>query len=227
MRPRPMRLAGSAAAAAGLLVCGSAEAATIAPTEACYRYVPDLAGKSWVGLTGSGFTPGTDPTLNGVRLDWPDSEVAGFTPLAADGSFSGAFSMPIDFIRRESGFIKRYTITAIDKTNPAITAATELTFVRAGVSTKPRQVRGDLHRRVRWSAYGAPTGSTVHAHWTFKGRRYATRTLGRAKGACGVAHKRLPLLPPATRRGTWRIYFTGSKRLKRGDAFFRLDLRIT
>ena len=81
---RTPRYAALLAVAAGLLAAVPAEAATITPAQHCYRYSPDLAGQRWVGISGSGFSPGTDPTLNGVRFDWPDV-VAGFSPLAADG----------------------------------------------------------------------------------------------------------------------------------------------
>jgi hypothetical protein len=226
LRPRFISLAGFAVAAVALLVPTVAQAATIQPMQSCYRYGSNLAGERWVGLTGSGFTPGTDPTLNGVRLDYAGPVLAGHAPLAADGSFIGGFLMPDDFIRRESGRVKRYTITATDLANPAITATTELTFVRAGIYTRPRRVPRNLHRPVRWALYGAPTGARLYAHWTFGGRRYARRAVGRAKGSCGIARRRMPFLPVATRRGTWKIYFTRGKQLKRRRVVFRADLKI-
>lgn len=226
MRPRLLSLGAVAAATSALLVPTVSQAATIQPLQTCYRYGSNLAGERWVGLTGSGFTPGTDPTLNGVRLDYAGGELAGHAPLAPDGSFNAGFLMPTEFIRRESGRVKRYTIRATDLANPAITAAAELTFVRAGVYTKPRRVPRDLHRPVRWALYGAPTGAKMYAHWTLRGRRYARRAMGRAKGSCGIARQRMPFLPVATRRGTWKIYFTRGKQLTRSRMVFRADLKI-
>ena len=224
MRRTP-RYAALLAVAAGLLAAVPAEAATITPAQHCYRYSPDLAGQRWVGIRGSGFSPGTDPTLNGVRFDWPDV-VAGFTPLAADGSFNTSLLMPIDFISHEAGLIRRYTLRATDKANPALTASAQLVFVRAGVIAQPSRVGHRLHRRVLWSAYGAPTGARLFIHWTFHGRRLATRGLGRAKGNCGIAHKRLPFLPVAGHRGTFKVYVTKGSRLKRKALLFGVNVNV-
>jgi hypothetical protein len=211
--------------ALGLLAAAPAEAATITPAQPCYRYSPELAGQRWVGISGSGFSQGTDPTLNGLRFDWSDG-VAGFTPLAADGSFNTSLLMPFDFISHKAGLIKRYTLRATDKANPALTASTQLVFVRAGLTAQPHRVGHRLHRRVRWSAYGAPTGARLFIHWTFHGRRLATRGLGRAKGSCGIAHKRLPFLPVAGRRGTFKVYVTKGARLKRKALLFGANVNV-
>lgn len=213
------------AVAVGLLAAAPSEAATITPAQPCYRYSPDLAGRRWVGISGSGFSQGTDPTLNGLRFDWPDG-VAGYTPLAADGSFNSSLLMPIDFISHKAGLIKRYTLRATDVANPALTASTHLVFVRAGLTAQPRRVGHRLHRRVRWSAYGAPTGARLFIHWTFHGHRLATRGLGRAKGSCGIAHKRLPFLPVAGRRGTFKVYVTKGARLKRKALLFGASVNV-
>jgi hypothetical protein len=122
--------------------------------------------------------------------------------------------------------VKSYGVTATDQANPAISATTQATFVRPGVSTQPATVRRNVQRPVRWSIFGAPTGRKLYAHWTFNGRRYATRSLGSAKGACGVVRKRLPLVPAAPRRGTWTVYITKSRRLRRRGWLFRVDLSV-
>ena len=72
-----------------------------------------------------------------------------------------------------------------------------------------------------WSAYGAPTGARLFIHWTFHGRRLATRGLGRAKGNCGIAHQRLPFLPVAGRRGTFKVYVTKGARAEAQGAALR------
>ena len=226
MLVRSINRAGLLGAAAALLSAAPAAAATLAPITDCYRYAPTLAGQEWVGLTGSGFTPGTDPSFNGVRLAYSNGDLGGHAPLAADGSFADGFFMPSEFIRSDSGRVKKYTITATDLANPALTATTEVTFVRAGVITKPSSVRRNLGRRVRWSAYGAPSGAKLFVHWTFKGRRRATRSMGRAKGPCGIARKKLPFLPVTPRNGTWKVFITRGRKLKRKRALFRVDLSV-
>jgi hypothetical protein len=219
------RYAALLAVVVGLLAAVPAEAATITPAQHCYRYSPDLAGQRWVGISGSGFSPNSDPALNSLRFDWPDV-VAGFTHLASDGSFNTSLLMPIDFIDHRAGLIKRYTLRATDLNNPALTASTDLVFVRAGVTARPSRVGRRLHRRVAWSAYGAPTSAKLFIHWTFRGRRLATRGLGRAKGNCGIAHKRLPFLPVAGHRGTFKVYVTKGPRLKRKALLFGVSVHV-
>jgi hypothetical protein len=74
--------------------------------------------------------------------------------------------------------------------------------------------------------YGAPTRARLWMHWTFHGHRYATRKLGRAKGSCGIVHKRLPFLPASARRGQWKIYVTSGKRLRPGRWLFGVGLNV-
>jgi hypothetical protein len=219
-----------AAVAAATALCAvtasAASAATIAPGTPCARYVPGLAGNQWVPITGTGFTPNTDPSFNNVELNYTNGDLGGFTPLAADGSFNVGVFMPTEFIRSSTGRTKTYTLTATDRTTPGLVAQTNVTFVRVGAGVKPARVRRNLGRKVRWSVWGPPTGATMYLHWTFNGRRYAVRKLGTAKGACGITHKRLPFLPVAARTGTWKVYFTAGRKFKRKQALFRIDLNV-
>ena len=215
-----------ATAALTAVSASSAFAAAIAPGTPCARYIPGLAGEQWVPVSGSGFTPNTDPASNSVELNYADGSLGGYTPLAADGSFSTGAFMPTEFIRSSSGRTKTYTLTATDKVTPGLVASTNITFVRVGAAIKPARVRRNLARKVRWSAWGVPPGAKLYLHWTFKGRRYAVRKLGTAKGACGIAHKKLPFLPVAARTGTWKVYYTAGKKLRRKKAFFRMDLNV-
>lgn len=222
------RALGGAATAAALTAgaASSADAATIAPGTACARYVPSLAGVQWVPISGTGFTPNADPSLNSVELNYTNGDLGGFAPAAADGSFSLGVFMPTEFIRSSTGRTKTYTLTATDRLTPGLVASTNLTFVRVGAAVKPARVRRNLGRRVRWSVWGPPTGARIYMHWTFKGRRYAVRRLGTARGACGIAHERLPFLPVAPRTGTWKVFFTAGRRLNRRRALFRIDLSV-
>jgi hypothetical protein len=217
----------AAVAAALVATCASAaSAAVITPGTPCARYIPGLAGQQWIPISGSGFTPNTDPTFNTVELNYSNSDLGAFTPLAPDGSFTVGVFMPSEFINSSSGRMKTYALTATDRQTPGLVASTNVTLVRAGAAVKPARVRRDLGKRVRWSIYGAPSGARMYAHWTFKGRRRATRGLGRAAGPCGIAHKRQPFLPVRARTGTWKVYFTVGKRFKRKRVLFRIDISV-
>jgi hypothetical protein len=92
-------LAGAAVAALAAVIPTSASAATLAVGTSCARYVPGLAGEQWIPVTGSGFTPNTDPRFNSVDLSYTTGDLGGYTPLAADGSFASNVFMPSEFIR--------------------------------------------------------------------------------------------------------------------------------
>jgi hypothetical protein len=219
-------LAVAAVAAVAAVTATTASAATLAVGTSCARYGPELAGEQWIPVTGSGFTPNTDPRFNSVDLTYTNGDLGGYTPLAADGSFATNVFMPTEFISSSSGRKKTYTLTATDTVTPGLTASAQVTVVRAGVTTKPARVRRNVRRKVRWSVFGAPTGARLYAHWTFKGRKRATRRVGVARGACGIARKRLPFLPARPRSGVWKVYFTRGKRYSRRRALFRADVNV-
>jgi hypothetical protein len=222
---RSLTLAVAMSAVSAGALASAASAATISVGAPCLRYLPGLAGQGWVPVTGSGFTPNTDPSVNSVELNWSSGDLAGFTPLAPDGSFQRNALMPADFISSDAGRTKAYTLTATDRQTGG-TVSTPATFVRAGAEVRPQRLRRNLRRKVRWSIYGPPTGTMLYAHWTFKGRRLATRKLGRAAGPCGIVHKRAPFLPARPRNGTWRVYVTRGRKYSRRRTFFRMDLSV-
>ena len=124
--------------------------------------------------------------------------------------------MPSDFISDSAGWVKTYTLTATDSVNPAITAD-RAGQVRPGGRDHQTEAGSAATSAaiVRWRLYGAPSGRKIYAHWTFKRTKRATRSLGRAKGPCGIARKRAPFLAARVRFGTWRVYFTVGKRFSR------------
>ena len=224
--PRRAALVTVAVAALAATGASTASAATIAAGTPCARYLTNFAAQQWVPISGAGFTPNTDPSVNTVELRWANNDLGGFSPLAADGSFNIGVFMPTEFIRSSTGRTKTYALTAIDRTTPGLTASTNVTFVRVGANVRPSRVGNNLRRKVRWSVWGPPTGATMYLHWTFKGRRHAVRKLGTAKGACGIAHKKLPFLPAAPRSGTWKVFFTAGRKFNRKRALFRIDLNV-
>jgi hypothetical protein len=219
-------LAGAAVAAFVAASASAASAATLTVGTPCARYVPGLAGEQWIPVAGTAFTPNTDPNFDSMALTYTNGDLGGYAPLAADGSFVTNVFMPSEFISSSSGRTKTYTLTATDRATPGLTASAQVTLVRAGVTIKPARVRRNVRRKVRWSLFGAPTGARMFAHWTFKGRKLATRRVGVARGACGIARKRLPFVPVRPRSGIWKVYFTRGKRYARRRALFRVDVNV-
>jgi hypothetical protein len=222
--PVRLALAGAAVAAFVAATASTASAAALTVGTPCARYVPGLAGEQWIPVAGSGFTANTDPAFDSVQLSYSNGDLGDYAPMAADGSFVTNVFMPTEFISSSSGRTKTYTLTATDRAG--LTASAQVTLVRAGVTTKPARVRRNVRRKVRWSVFGAPTGARMFAHWTFKGRKRATRKMGRARGACGIARKRMPFVAARPRSGIWRVYFTRGKRYSRKRALFRVDLNV-
>ena len=215
------------------LACGAAapaQAAEISVTSPCVRYLPALAGQEFVPVQGAGFTPTTNVSFpNSVSLAYSSGDTAGSVDVTTAGTLAPASAvfMPSDFIRTSSGRTKSYTLTATDNANPAVTASTSVKFIRMGATTKPKRVRGNVHKRVVWKVWGATRGAKIYAHWVFRGKRRATRSLGRAKGACGVVKKRVSFLPARTRFGDWRVYFTVGRGFSRREFPYAVTLNIT
>jgi hypothetical protein len=210
---------------AGAALPVDARATTLSVDVACARYVPGLPETLRIPVSGSGFTPNTDPSFNAVALQYPDGEFAGAFPLAPDGSFAGEALIPSEFIRARA-HVGTYTLTAMDRVTPGVAASAPLTIVRAEATVRPRKLRRDLGRRVRWSVYGVPTGATMYLHWTYRGRHQATRRLGRAANPCGIVERRAPYLPVTPRNGTWKVYLSPGRTLVRRQALFSFDLNV-
>ena len=229
-RSRARRLALSLLAAT--LVCGAAapaQAAEISVPSSCLRYLPAFAAQEFVPVQGAGFTPTTNVSFpNSVSLAYSSGDTAGSLDVTTAGTLAPASAvfMPSNF-RTSSARTKSYTLTATDNANPAITASTSVKFIRMGATTKPKRVRGNVHRRVVWKVWGATSGAKIYAHWVFRGKRHATRSLGRAKGACGVVKKRVSFLPARTRFGDWRVYFTVGRGFSRREFPYSVTLDIS
>jgi hypothetical protein len=230
---RPPARRSALLALAFTLVCVAAtpsQAAEIIVSQPCNRYITGLAGVKFVPVQGAGFSPSTNPAFpNTVDLGYTNGDSGGFvnvtnTGLIAPGS---AALMPSNFISQSAGRTKTYTLTATDSVNPPVTASTLAKFVRVGAGTKPENVRGNVRRRVRWTVWGIRSGARIYAHWTFRGKKRATRSLGRAKGSCGIARKRAPFLAARVRYGTWKVYFTAGKRFSRREFPYYVKLDIS
>jgi len=138
--PRRAVLVSAAVVALAAAGASTASAATIAPGTPCARYLPSFAGEQWVPISGSGFTPNTDPAANTVELNYTNGDLGAFTPLAADGSFNVGAFMPTEFIRSSAGRTKTYTLTATDRVTPGLVASTNVSFVRVGARRRSSPV---------------------------------------------------------------------------------------
>ncbi len=112
-----------------------------------------------------------------------------------------------------SGGERRYNFDAIDATNPAIRAATQLRVSALAISVRPNGGSPSRPRRVR--ARGFVGGKTLYAH-VRRGRRYKLRVrIGRLRGPCATVSARRRLLKRGTPVGTYRTQFDARRRYSR------------
>lgn len=175
-----------------------ASAATLSVNKPCFReFAP-------VTLAGTGYTP------NGQVGLFRDSTSLGFLRAGPGGSFGVTDSSgSVSNSERE----RRYTLGAIDGTNPAIRAATQLRVSALAVSVRPNGGSPSRSRRV--GARGFVGGRTLYAH-VRRGRRYKLRVrIGRLRGPCATVSARRRLLRRGTPVGTYRVQFDARRRYSR------------
>ena len=147
-----------------------------------------LAGSSGSPSPARATRQNTDPSFNPVQLTYTNGDLGGYTPLAADGSFVTNVFMPSEFISNSSGRMKTYTLTATDR---EYTRPHGLCSGDPGPGRRPRRSRracaATSAGRCAGRSSAPPTGARIYAHWTFKGRKRATRRWG-SPGAPAESH---------------------------------------
>ncbi|MBA3746357.1 MAG: hypothetical protein H0W96_02560 [Solirubrobacterales bacterium] len=207
-------------AAAALALAAPAGAATLA-TSPCVRTVD---GQGVVPITGTGFTPGAPITVKYATKTNPTPSFLSSATADPAGNFTIAPRAPgFNPFGRQ---LQTFGISATDGVNPALVAATTFEQVRIGYATNPS--RGRPSRKVLHTVRGFPSGRNVYLHFRFGGKTIRNVKVGLAKGVCGVASKRMRLLPARSRPGTWAIYVDQSKAFsRRTEAQLKYSLTIT
>lgn len=193
--PASRRILAVVAAAAAVLASAASADAAILTTTACVRTAEGV--ESTMPITGTGFTPGSSVTLRSSP-----SGVLTTAVTDAAGSFSATPAPPSfnPFGRK----LQTFRITATDDANPAIVAATTYKQVLVSYSTSP--ATGRPTRRATHTVRGFFPGKNIYLHFRFNGQTKRNVRIGRANSPCGVASRRMPLLPTRSRPGTWSVY---------------------
>jgi hypothetical protein len=167
-----------------------ASAATLGvlPGKPCYR-----VGET-VLMGGSGYTPN-----GGIQVN-ANGRVIGL--LAADGAGNLAASLRLGV---PTG-LKTYT--AIDTSNTANQASTQLRVSSVAVSVKPKS--GRPGRVLRIKARGFTTAKTLYVH-ILRGKKRLNRRVGKLKGACHTLSVRKKMFSRHTRAGTYTVQFDGKR----------------
>lgn len=168
-----------AASAAVLLVPATAQAATVVVPE-CGRAIP---GEQTIPIQGTGFTPNSFVTLRTA-----DGQTIGGAATDAAGNFADTFLGP-DFAAKKN----RQTLQ-LTGTDAQGVAAPTVPFQTVKVTaTLPE--RAKPRKRVRFRAFGFVTGQRVYLHVRRGNKTRGSFRIGKAKGACGIASRKLRYMP--------------------------------
>jgi hypothetical protein len=180
-------------------VTASGATLVVTPDKPCYG-----TGEK-VTFRGAGFTPGgiVDFTRDGTLIPTRDDE-----DILAGSSGDVVADLPVANARGS----ERRTYAAIDRTNPAITAAVELRISELNVVIRPDG--GQPSRRRRITAVGFTKGSTLYAHISHRGKVRNLR-IGPVTGACGSVDARRRLFGPRAPNGRHVIRFDTRRRYLR------------
>jgi hypothetical protein len=189
-----------AALAAAAAIAAPASAATLTVPPCVVEYgIPSFLNLT---IAGAGFTPGGPVAIESTTASKPTP--AALTSATADAAGNFVTKTPPLGFDRFDTTDQTYNLLAIDRTNPAITAAATLPQVRFGFDAKPDT--GLPSRTVRYTARGFLPGKPVYAHFRFRGKTRRNVLIGVPAAPCGVVSRRMRLLPTKTRFGTWTVY---------------------
>lgn len=205
------------AAACGSAIAGAlgaaadASAATISTTLPCVRNI-GIPGALTLPLLGTGFAPNSSVTIRTASPSDPSQRA--LTTVQADGA--GNISTRVDPppMHSTSTVEQAFTLAAGDSANPPNVATTAFRQVRFGFDAKPST--GRPTRKVTYTARGYVPGKPIYAHFRFKGITRRDVLIGVANRPCGIASKRMRLLPTKTRFGTWTVYMDQERTYRKG-----------
>jgi hypothetical protein len=194
MRAAPRRILALATSAASVVALApGAQAATLS-TSPCVRTVE---GVGTVPLAGTGFTPGTSVSIR-------SSPPGVFTSAVTDAAGNFATTSTAPSFNPFSRSLQTFSLTATDTANPLLAATTTYKQVRVGYTTNPSS--GRPTSKATHTVRGFVPGKSTYLHFRYGGQTKRNVKLGRADSPCGVASKRMALLPTRSRPGIWTVY---------------------
>lgn len=217
----------AAAFAGAILAAGAcaanAAAATVAVTTGCVIFTGSYADQV-LPIAGTGFAPASLVTLTTSTSSKPSSaSLTSVQANAAGNFFAVAGGARFNSTQTQD---QTFKLTATDAATPSITAATTFRQVRAGYTRDPAPTQPE--QWVTHIARGFTDGGRIYAHFRHHGTTRTTKSLGLAKGPCGIAKRKMRVLPTKSRLGTWKVAVDPKKtysRKTRPQA--RLSFKVT
>jgi antitoxin (DNA-binding transcriptional repressor) of toxin-antitoxin stability system len=180
--------AGMAAAAA----TSQASTVNITPVKPCY------ITRETDTLSGTGYTPGGTV---GIAVD-------GLPVFDLVADSAGAFTTSLQFGTMRA--VKTHTLSATDRTNPALNATVSFVGTTHQVTVKPSTGRAGKKRKMR--GYGFINGPKAYMHVRGHGIR-ATTLVGRPSGVCGTwGPTRKRIVPSTAASGDYRVQFDARRK---------------
>ncbi len=203
LAPRSLLAAsGAATLAAAMGLPSPAQAATITSTVPCVASL-GIGVAPTLRLAGTGFTPNAPVAIRTSSPSKPSPRPLTTVTANPLGAFTTAVDPPP--FNSESTLDQSFKLLAVDTANPATTASSTYRQVRFGFDARPST--GRPGRTVTYTARGfLPGGGPVYAHFRFGGKTRRSVRIGAPSSPCGIASRRMRLLPTKTRFGTWTIY---------------------
>lgn len=188
--------------------------ATVASSVPCVRSVPGV--KSFP-LTATGFPAGAALTFKA------DGSPFGTGLADAAGNFDNGTDPFVAPALPAERNLRTYQLTAEDGqgtiAGPVAVPVSRITVV-APSNARPS-------RRVRFRLFGFRAAARAYLHVRRSGETKGRFALGRTAGPCGTLTKRLRFMPLRNYRiGTYRYYFSHSRRYRRDRAIYQARVRI-
>jgi hypothetical protein len=211
------RSSAALALALGVVAVPSADAATVGTPASCVRLFPGVPS---LPVFADGFAPGAPLTFkaDGATVGTGTADPAGhfdnvgapatwFQPATLQGKNVGSFQLTAE---DPSGV----------PTAPVTVKAVNLTFEGPAGTVKPR-------RKVKFRMFGFQTGKRIYLHIRRGGKTKGRYNMGKAKGACGLATKRMRFMPlPTYKTGTYEYWMGHRKKFSAKTAIGR-EVNIT
>jgi hypothetical protein len=211
------RSSAALALALGVVAVPSADAATVGTPASCVRLFPGVPS---LPVVADGFAPGAFLTFKA------DGATVGSGTADAAGHFDNlgvpnAWFQPSQLQGKNVGSIQ---LTAEDSsgvvTPPVAVKAVNLTFEGPSGTVKPR-------KRVKFRMFGFQSGKRIYLHIRRGGKTKGRYNMGKAKGACGLATKKMRFMPLRSyKTGTYEYWMGHSKKFSRNTAIGR-EVHIT
>jgi hypothetical protein len=189
----------------------AAQAATVGTTVPCVRVLPGIQS---FPVVADGFAPGAFLTFRA------DDQTIGSGAADGAGHFQSAFSPPF---MSESRNLKTFQLTADDgngTVTPPVAVPVSRVVVRAPGNSKPT-------KRVRFRVFGFLENQRVYLHIRRNGKTKGRFSLGVTSAPCGTVAKKMRFMPlKHFSFGTYRYYFSHSRRFSKDAAIYSAKVRI-